>query len=257
MNFTKAHDDDFVGHRESFFLVVRDVNESYAEAFVHIHKFELHIFAHFEVECAERLVEKQNFGFVDQSACDCNALLLSAAQRGHVSVAVVFEVNHFESVVDFFFDFRFRVLSEKLDGFAFLVGFRAVGYDFEFQTERNVIENVEMREERVFLKYGVDGAKVRRSVRDVFAVENDFSACGHFKARNHAKSGGLAATARTEQGDEFAALYREAGVFDHLLAVVLFVDVAKFDDVVNRCLVCHMCFLGCAALPHDICAMRR
>ena len=96
-----------------------------------------------------------------------------------------------------------------------------------------------MREERVFLKYGVDGAKVRRSVRDVFAVENDFSACGHFKARNHAKSGGLAATARTEQGDEFAALYREAGVFDHLLAVVLFVDVAKFDDVVNLCFVCH------------------
>mgnify|MGYP003554412426 CR=1 FL=1 len=89
------------------------------------------------------------------------------------------------------------------------------------------------------MEYGVDGTKVRRSVRDILAVENDFSARGHLKAGYHAKRGGLAATARSEQRDEFASLDGEAGVFDHLFAVVLFVDVAKFDDVVNRCFVRH------------------
>ena len=89
------------------------------------------------------------------------------------------------------------------------------------------------------MEYGIYGAKVGRCVRDVLAVENDFSARGHFKAGNHTKGRSFAAAARTEQSDKFAALDCKAGVFDHLFAVVLFVDVAKFDDVVNRCFVCH------------------
>ncbi len=226
-------------------MVVGDVDKGDAEAFVHIHKFELHILAHFEVECAQRLVEEQHFRLVDKSARDCNALLLSAAQRGYVSVPVVFKVNHFESVVDFLFYFGLCIFSEKLNGFAFFVDFRAVGQNFEFQTERDVVEHVEMRKQRVFLEYGVDGAQMWRRVRDILAVEDNLAACGHFKACNHTQGCGFSAAARAEQGDKFTALYGEACVFDHLLAVVLFVDVAKFDDVVNRSFVCHRYALDC------------
>ena len=113
---------------------------------MHIHKFELHVLAHLKIERAQRLVQKQHFGFVDQSARNCHTLLLSAAEGGDVSVSVVFKVNHFERVVDLLLDFRFGVLSEKLNGFALLVGLRAVGNDFEFEPERYVAENAQMRE---------------------------------------------------------------------------------------------------------------
>ena len=109
---------------------MRYVNKRNAETLVHIHKFELHILSHFEVECTERFVEKQHFRFVDKSACDCDALLLSATEGRHVSMSVVFEVDHFECVVDFFLDFRLGVLSEKLHRFTLLVDFRAVGDNF-------------------------------------------------------------------------------------------------------------------------------
>ena len=95
MNLAVSHDDNFVAHRERFFLVVRDVDEGDAEALVHIHKFELHIFAHLEVECAERFVEKKHFRLVDKSARNCDTLLLSAREGTDVAVTVVFEVNEF------------------------------------------------------------------------------------------------------------------------------------------------------------------
>lgn len=80
LDFAHTHDHDFIGHSERFFLVVCDVDEGYAETFVHIHEFELHVFSHFKVECAERLVEEQHFGFVYERASDCNSLLLTAAK---------------------------------------------------------------------------------------------------------------------------------------------------------------------------------
>ena len=71
---------------------MRDVNERYAEFIVHGFKLELHVLSHFEVERAERFVEKKNFGFVNDSSRDRNSLLLSAGEGGYVSFFEFFEV---------------------------------------------------------------------------------------------------------------------------------------------------------------------
>ena len=241
-----THDDDFVTHSQGFFLVVGDVDEGYAQLLVHVHQFKLHILAHLEVKCAERLVKEEHFGLVDKCPCDGDTLLLTARKRRHVSVTVVFKVNHFEGSIDFFFDFCLGIFAEKFNGFTFLVHLCAVGYDLQFKAESNVVEHVEVREKCVLLEDGVHLAEVRRGFSDVLAVEDDATAGGHFKACYHTESGGFATAGRAEECDKLTALYDKTCVFDGLFVAVCLCYVFDLNDDFIAC--CHripqICFSG-------------
>ena len=193
LNDSVLHDHDCVAHGQSFLLVVRDVDEGYAELSVHIHQLNLHILAHFQVKRAERFVKQQNLRLVYQRARDCNALLLTARQAVDVAVAVVFEVDHFQRRVYLFLYFALCELALLFVFHALFVHVCAVGHVFELESESDIVENVEVGEQRVFLKNRVDGALVRRQGRYVLAVEK-YSALGRrFKARNHAQRSRFAA----------------------------------------------------------------
>ena len=105
LNRASSHYDYRVAHREGFFLIVRDVNESYAEFFVHAHKFYLHVLTHFEVESSQRFVEEQNLRFVHYRSRYGYSLLLSARKAVHVTVTVIFQIDEFKDVIYLFFDF--------------------------------------------------------------------------------------------------------------------------------------------------------
>ena len=75
-----VHDGDAVAHRERLFLVVRDVHERRARARLDLLELELHLLAQLEVERAQRLVEQQRGGFVDERARERDALLLAAGE---------------------------------------------------------------------------------------------------------------------------------------------------------------------------------
>ena len=75
---------------------------------MHRFKFKLHILAHFKVERAERLVQKQNFGFVYYCARNGYTLLLSARKGGYVAFFKLFKVYEFKYLAYLCVDNFFR-----------------------------------------------------------------------------------------------------------------------------------------------------
>ena len=55
-----------------------DIDKGDAESLMHFLKFQLHLFAHLEVQSTERLVQKKDFRLIYDSAGNGDSLLLSA-----------------------------------------------------------------------------------------------------------------------------------------------------------------------------------
>ena len=89
-----------------------------------------------------------------------------------------------------------------------------------------------MGEQGVFLEDGIDGAFIRGKMGNIFAVEQNFTARGHFKTCDHAQSGGFTAARRTEKGDKFAFPHVKIDIFDNGYAVELFADVNQLNDMI-------------------------
>ena len=88
-----VHDGDAVAHRERLFLVVRDVHERRARARLDLLELELHLLAQLEVERAQRLVEQQRRGFVDERAREGDALLLAARELRRLALLHALEAH--------------------------------------------------------------------------------------------------------------------------------------------------------------------
>ena len=229
---TVLHYHDFVRHGERLFLVVGYVNKGDAQLFVHLHKFNLHVLAHLEVQCAKGLVQKEHFWLVNQSARNCNTLLLSAGKGTNLAVAVVLEVYHFESRVNLVGNFRFGVLAHFLYQLALFVGFWfAIGDEFEFQTKCDVAKNCQVWEQCVLLENGVEVSFVWRQFGDILAVEVDVTACWLLKSGNHAQSGCFATTRWAKQCYELALFDVQRQVFYNGFVAIRLVDVFDFDDI--------------------------
>ena len=68
---------DPVGHRQRFLLVVRHVHERDADLALDRLRLDLHLLAQLEVERAERLVEEEDAGAVDDGAGEADPLALA------------------------------------------------------------------------------------------------------------------------------------------------------------------------------------
>ena len=116
------------------------------------------------------------------SARDGDPLLLTARERVDVSETEAAERDHIQHLVDALADLVLR--------------------DFSFESERNIVKNIEVREQRVPLKNGVDLPLVGGNVVDPFPVEKDVARVGRFKSADQAEGRGLSASGRTEQSHE-------------------------------------------------------
>ena len=90
-----------------------------------------------------------------------------------------------------------------------------------------------MREQRIFLEYGVDLALVRRQAGDVLPVKDNLSVIGIEKARDDAQQRGLAAAGRAEQCDKFIFIDVQRDAVEHALAVEFLDDIFDFDQFVH------------------------
>ena len=79
---------DAIAHRQRLALVVGDEHERDADVALDRLQLDLHLLAQLEVERAERLVEQQHLGTVDQRPGEGDALALTAAQLVRLAVAV-------------------------------------------------------------------------------------------------------------------------------------------------------------------------
>ena len=70
-----------VAHAERLLLIVGDVNEGDADLALQRLELGLHLLAQLEVQGAERLVEQQHLGLVDQRPGERDPLALAARKR--------------------------------------------------------------------------------------------------------------------------------------------------------------------------------
>ena len=89
-----VEDGDAVGHRQRLVLVVGDEDEGDAELALQLLQLALHLLAQLQVERAQRLVEQQHAGLVDQRARQGHALALAAGQLHRVARAIAAEGDH-------------------------------------------------------------------------------------------------------------------------------------------------------------------
>src|SRR5262245_39225092 len=89
---------------------------------------------------------------------------------------------------------------------------------------RNVLEDGQMREQRIVLEHEADAAVIRLNAGDIPIADEDTSRRRLLETRDHAKRRCLAATRWSKQREQFARLYFEGDVThggDHTLRAML------------------------------------
>src|SRR5207248_10809062 len=111
--------------------------------------------------------------------------------------------------------------------------------DFRFrriggvQSVGDVFADVEMREERVLLEYGVDTTFVRRERVEPSAVHPDFTGGGLFKTGDQAEQSSLAGTAFAEQREKFSGGDIQGKSFQDFACAETFADGAYLKQRVT------------------------
>ena len=95
---TLGHDRDAVRHRQGLLLVVGDEDEGDADLALDALQLELHDLAELQVERAERLVEQQGLGQVDQGTGERDALLLAAGELVRLAFRHVGQADDLEQL---------------------------------------------------------------------------------------------------------------------------------------------------------------
>src|SRR5581483_6424715 len=158
-------------------------------------QLELHLLAQLQVERPERLVEEQYARAVDERARERDTLLLPARELARLAAAVAGEPDDAQHLLDP----------------ALQVG---ALHALAPQAEGDVLEDRQVREERVALEDGVDVALVRRQPGDRSVAEEDRPLRRLLEAADHAQGRRLPAARRPEEGVELPALDLEVQVVD-------------------------------------------
>ena len=137
------HDRDPVAHAHRLFLVVGDEDEGDAELGLEQLELDLHLLAELAIERAERLVEQQHAGPIDERPGERHPLLLAAGQLARLAGREVAHLDHVERIADTVGDLR--------------LGDAALP-----QPVGHVLGDVHVREQGVALEHGVDVALVGR-----------------------------------------------------------------------------------------------
>ncbi len=169
-----VHDGDAVAHGERLVLVVGDVDERDADLALDPLELDLHRLAELEVERAERLVQEQRPGVVDQGSRERDPLLLAARHLTRAPLLTADEIDDLQ-----------HLAHPPLD--------LLVGYAPAPEAERHVLPDVHVREERVGLEDHVHVALVRRYVGDVLPLQPYGAPRGVLEPGDHPHGGGLAA----------------------------------------------------------------
>ena len=146
-------------------------------------ELQLHFLAQLQVKGTQRLVQKQDAGLVDKTAGDGNALLLAAGQL--VDAAALKALQ-----------------ADGLKHFQHLGADFILCHFFQAQSEGDVLEHVQVREQRILLEHRVYRPLVRWHVGDVLAIKKDIARFRGDKTSNHTQGRRLAAAGGAEEGDK-------------------------------------------------------
>lgn len=154
---------------------------------------------------------------IDKGPSDGDTLLVHARDLMRTSVALPLKLYHRQMTHHLFFDLLFRKL---------------------FYTKRkgDVLENGQVREERIALKDRVNVAPVRRHAIDALVAEQDLAFIGFDKACNKAQQSRLSAARRTKNREELARLNLQIYTIKNLLAIKAFFHSGDTNRTTFQCI---------------------
>jgi len=190
-----VHHHDQVRDAHRLGLVVRDVDGRDADALLQLADLDAHLLAQLGVEVGQGFVEQQQPRLHHQAARERDALLLPARELVRLARGQRLQPGEFEDALD--------ALAQ-----------RARCDAAQSQPEGDVLEHVQMREDRVRLEHHRRVAHVGRLVVDASRTEPDLARAGLLEAGDHAQQRRLAAARGPEQRDELPLVDFEAHVGD-------------------------------------------
>ena len=156
LNHAVAHDDDAIGHRHGFDLIVRYVDRRRLQPLVQFLDLGAHLHAKLGVEIRQRLVEEEHLRIAHDRPPHRHALALAAGELARIARQVGRNMQDFGGAPDPGLDLRFR---------------RAP----QFQAEAHVLRHRLVRIERIVLKDHCNVAVFRREIVDDARPDSDLS----------------------------------------------------------------------------------
>ena len=130
-------------------------------------------------------------------------MLLSAGESRYLASLKAAQVHKREHVLYTLHDFFFLHFSDA-------------------QTEGDILEYIEMREKRIFLKNRIYRPFIWRHIVHLFIHKYDIAFIRGFKSADDAERGCLSAAGRTEQRHKFLIMDIEVNTFQYLFVVEAF-----------------------------------
>ena len=208
LDATLVHDDDAVGHREGFFLVVRDHDRGHAQRALQAADFTAQLDALNSVQRRQRLVQQQQPRLGGQRTRQRNALLLPARQLRRVLGLAARQAHQGKKLVNAF-------------------GHRAARHLAIDEAIGHVLSHVQVREKRVGLEHDAVVALCRRQAGDVAPGQFDAAGGLHLQPRDDAQQCGLAAAAGAQEADEFALRDVEVDALQRAEAAEVLADAGQ------------------------------
>ncbi|MNO63306.1 hypothetical protein D3C76_540120 [compost metagenome] len=174
-----------------------DEDEGDAQLALQLFQLALHLFAQFQVQRAQWLIEQQHPRAVDQRPGQGHALTLAARQLCRLARAIAGQGHH----------------GQGFFGAAVAFG---LAHAFYLQAIGDVVQHVHVREQRIVLEHCVDVTLVGRQASGLDPLDADRTAGGLLEACDQAQAGGLARAGRAEHGEEFAIDDVDADLVDGL-----------------------------------------
>ena len=185
-----------------------DVDEGDTHLLLDALELDLHILAQLEIQGAQRLVQQQHLGPVDDGPGDGHPLLLPAGEGVHRPLAVAGQVHQGQGLLHPGFELR-------------------LGHLLNPQAEGHVLKDIHVGEQGVLLKDGIDLPLMGRNVINPHAVEEHIAGGGLLKAADDTKCRGLATPGGAKQREEFL-------VIDIKVDVVQNDVVVKFHEAIRQ-----------------------
>src|SRR6185436_9504289 len=173
-------------------------------------QLDLQSLAQLQIEGAQRLVEQQHLGQVDQRPRQRHPLLHAAGELRRPALRLPGEPDP---------------LQLRRDPLPYLI----LRHALALQAEGDVVLDAEVGEEGVALEDRVRRAAMGRLAGDVDALDADLALAGPLEAGDHPQRGRLAAAAGAQQREELAARQLEAEVVDGQERVEALADSAQLD----------------------------
>ena len=202
----ELHDDDFVGNRHRFFLVVGNEDGRDAGRFLNPADFLAGLETESGIEVGERLVEEKDARVLDEGPGNGDTLLLAAGELVGFPPEIFLDLDDLGRFPDEFVDLDLGELPLLDERLAFAVEDRLALGVFDFfldpeigEREGDVLVNSHVRIKRIVLENEPDAALFRRKVGNVFVAEPDFARARLAEAGDHVESRRLAAAGRAEK----------------------------------------------------------